>query len=263
MLIPTLGQEARLSTKSNLGGIAYSSDSYSEIYRSLCAWMRGNRQTTRLVGYVNPHVFNLARVNPMVRDFLAQADIVTVDGIGFVLGLHLVKAQRVERTIMTRLFDRFLATDDLPLLTAMLIGGSQDEANRAANMINQTSARIRVVQACHGFHPLAEYLTILQGHEHLDLVLVGMGTPRSEELLLKARDLHPGTLCWAIGGGTIQYYAGTKRRVPKMISTLGLQWVHRMVREPRTIPRYLVGIPVYFGHLLRILLAENRQERAP
>jgi exopolysaccharide biosynthesis WecB/TagA/CpsF family protein len=261
MLNAAPGQNQRLSNKSDLGGIAYSSDTSAEIYHSLCAWMRGNRETTALVGYVNPHVFNFARVNPLLREFLAQADIVTVDGIGVVLGLLLVKAHRVERTVMTPLLDRVLATDDLPHLKAMLIGGSEAEANRAANAINRTSTRIEVVEARHGYSPLPEYLALLQRHQDLDLVLVGMGTPRSEELLLKAKDICPRSLCWAVGGGTIQYYAGTKRRVPALISTLGLQWVYRMLREPRTAPRYFFGIPAYFWHLLHILLAEKRKER--
>ena len=258
MLSPTLSRDKGLSTKSGLGGIGYSSDPTAEIYRSLCAWMHGDRQTSRLVGYVNPHVFNLARANPIVREFLAQADIVTVDGIGLALGILLVKGERVQRTIMTPLFDRVLATDDLPRLTAMLVGGNEDEATLGADRINRTSARIQVVHACHGFRPVAEYVAMLQGDEPVDLVLAGMGTPRSEELLLKARDIRPGILCWAIGGGTIQYYAGTKRRVPKMISALGLQWLYRMVREPRTAPRYVFGIPIFFRHLFRILLSENR-----
>ena len=261
MVISNPSQTDRLSTKSDLGGIAYTPDHEDQIYGSLCAWMRGSRQTTRLVGYVNLHVFNLARGNPTLREFLTQADIVTVDGMAIVLGAMVAKAERLQRTIMTRLFDRVLAIDDLPHLTAVLIGGSQSEANQAAQTINRTSARIEVVEACSGFHPLAEYITILQRHPQVDLLLAGMGTPRSEELLLKAKDVRPGTLCWAIGGGTLQYYAGAKRRVPRVVSTLGLQWAYRMVREPRTAPRYLLGIPVFFGHLFRILLSENRKER--
>jgi N-acetylglucosaminyldiphosphoundecaprenol N-acetyl-beta-D-mannosaminyltransferase len=245
-----------VSRKLDLGGIGYSSESFEQLCATLCRCLQQVRPCT--VSYVNPHVFNIAMQNRSVRELLARADIVAVDGLGFALGARLLTGQRQARTVMTPLFDRVLQEDDLPQLTALLIGGTDEVVALGAEAINRTSRRIRIIKTCHGYASMAEHLELLRRHPEIDLVLVAMGTPRSEELMLAAMDLFPGKFCWNIGGGTLHYYAGTKKGAPHWVSTVGLQWLWRMMWEPATVPRYLVGIPRFCMHLSRLLVLRQK-----
>jgi UDP-N-acetyl-D-mannosaminuronic acid transferase (WecB/TagA/CpsF family) len=74
-----------------------------------------------------------------------------------------------------------------------------------------------------------------------------------------ASQLFPGKLYWNIGGGTLRFHAGTQRRVPRIVSILGTQWLWRMVFEPRIAPRYVIGIPVFAKHLLHARRAEMKK----
>jgi len=246
-----------LSHKHSLGQIGYSSDSLEELHASICRWLRGPRQTTRTIGYVNPHVFNMAMKNERLRQFLAEADIVSVDGLGVALGVLVLKGQRVTRTVMTPLFDRVLETSDLPPLTAVLIGATDEVAVASAAAMNAASPKIKIIDTINGFAPMPDYLAFLRRHADADVVLIAMGSPRSEELSLQARDQFAGKLLWCIGGGTLHFYAGTLWKVPRVVSALGLQWLWRMLNEPRITPRYFVGIPVFLGHLLRIMFSSR------
>ena len=122
--------------------------------------------------------------------------------------------------------------------------------------MNRVAKRIEVIATRHGYLPIADYLSFLRGHADADLVLIAMGTPRSEELALAAVGLFPGTLYWNIGGGTLHFYAGTLRRVPPIVSTLGLQWLWRMVHEPHLSRRYLFGIPIFVSSLVALLFSK-------
>jgi exopolysaccharide biosynthesis WecB/TagA/CpsF family protein len=239
------------SPKSDLCGIAYSPATFQQLYGTICRWLCGDRSKGAIIGYVNPHVFNLAMKHEAVRAFLEQADIVAVDGLGVSLALWLLKGERQSRTVMTPLFDQVLETADLPRLLAALIGGTEDVARKGAAAMNRVSRKIQVVAVAHGYQPLPRYEDFLRDHEAIDLVLVAMGSPRSEEFIGKASQLFPGKLFWNIGGGTLHFHAGTQPRVPKIISTLGTQWLWRMVLEPQIVPRYVVGIPVFASHLLQ------------
>jgi N-acetylglucosaminyldiphosphoundecaprenol N-acetyl-beta-D-mannosaminyltransferase len=244
-------QPPPLLPKSDLCGIAYSRATFQQFYEAICRWLRGGRSRGATIGYVNPHVFNLAMESEAVAAFLDQADIVAVDGVGFSLALWLLKGERQTRTVMTPLFDRVLETGGLPRLPAVLIGGSEDVARKGAAAINRASRNIQVAAFAHGYQPPGQYLDFLRDQSAADVVLVAMGTPRSEEFILEASPLFPGKLFWHIGGGTLQFHAGSLRRVPKTVSTLCLQWLWRMICEPHLAPRYVTGIPVFAGHLLK------------
>jgi len=252
-------QSPRLSSKSDLCGIAYSRGTLDQFHGAICRWLRGDRSKGATIGYVNPHVFNLAKKNEAVRAFLDKADIIAVDGLGVALALWLLKGERQTRTVMTPLFDRVLETADLPRVLAALIGGTEDVAHKGAAAMNRVSRKIQVAAVADGYRPVAAYPDFLWDQDAIDLVLVAMGSPRSEEFIGEASQLFPGKLFWNIGGGTLRFYAGTQPRVPRIVSRLGTQWLWRMVLEPHIAPRYVVGIPLFASHLLRAWRAEKKK----
>lgn len=250
-IAPGAAELSCLSRKRELDEIGFSPETAEELYTSICYGLQGLRERTRFVSYVNPHVFNLAKSNEKVRRFLGTADVVTVDGLGFALAVRWLLGHGQTRTVMTPLFDRVLATDDLPTLRAVLIGGTAPVVQQGAAAMNRASRRIQVVSTCHGYAAMEEHLAFLREHPDADLVLVAMGTPRSEELMLAARDLFGGKLFWNIGGGTLHFYAGIQKRVPAWVSRIGLQWLWRIAHEPAIAPRYFVGIPRFLAFLIR------------
>jgi len=237
--------------KGELCGIAYSRGTLPQFHAAICRWLWSDRAKGLTVGYVNPHVFNLAVGNPLMRAFLRQADIVTVDGVGFSVGVWLLNRENQPRTVMTPLFDRTLATETLPALRAVVLGGTEAVARKGSDAINRAGRKISVVASIDGYQPLDRCEDFVRAHPEAELVLVAMGSPRSEEFILRARSLFPGKFFWNIGGGTLRFYAGDLRRVPVIVSRLCLQWLWRIMCEPSLTPRYLLGIPLFARHLAR------------
>ena len=80
-----------------------------------------------------------------------------------------------------------------------------------------------------------------------DLVFVALGSPKQERLIETLRAEHPAT--WWIGIGiSFSFVAGDVARAPRWIQRLGLEWVHRLIQEPRRLARrYLIeGLPFAF-----------------
>ncbi|HXJ59116.1 MAG TPA: WecB/TagA/CpsF family glycosyltransferase [Verrucomicrobiae bacterium] len=248
---------AELPPKDWLGEVAYSRGAFEEFYQLIGGWLLGERSENLTISYVNPHVFNLAQRHASLRAFLGQADLVTVDGLGIALGARLINGRRQTRTVMTPLFDQVLATPHLPRLTAALIGGSAPVVANGAAAINRASPWLKVRKVHHGYAALAESMEFLRAEPETDLVLVAMGSPRSEEFIQEAAGHFSGKLFWNIGGGTLHFYAGTLRRVPPWVSRLGVQWLWRICHEPAIAPRYFVGIPVFLSSLARLFLSRS------
>lgn len=77
-----------------------------------------------------------------------------------------------------------------------------------------------------------------------DVVWVGMGTPRQD---FEARRIADSVGVMTAGvGAAFDFSAGTKRKAPEMWHRLGLEWLFRLVTEPRRLgKRYLVGNAIF------------------
>lgn len=87
------------------------------------------------------------------------------------------------------------------------------------------------------------------------VLLVGLGGGRQEKFIFRYRDRLPGVKLFLPLGGTIDYEAETLRRPPAWITNAGLEWLYRVLREPRQRwHRYFVHQPPFLYLLARQLL---------
>jgi N-acetylglucosaminyldiphosphoundecaprenol N-acetyl-beta-D-mannosaminyltransferase len=93
-----------------------------------------------------------------------------------------------------------------------------------------------------------------------DIVFVGLGFPKQEYLMAKLSQELPSS--WFIGcGAAVQFAAGTTPRAPAWMQQMGLEWFHRLMREPRRLfRRYLIDDMPFAAHLL-IRAAAKRVSR--
>jgi N-acetylglucosaminyldiphosphoundecaprenol N-acetyl-beta-D-mannosaminyltransferase len=83
-----------------------------------------------------------------------------------------------------------------------------------------------------------------------DVVFVGMGTPK-QEYWMEAYGRSVGVPVVIGVGGTLDVLAGIKHPCPAWIRTLGLEWIFRMVEEPRgKLRRYAAALPWFVRALL-------------
>jgi N-acetylglucosaminyldiphosphoundecaprenol N-acetyl-beta-D-mannosaminyltransferase len=234
-----------------LGGVRCSTHSIAELLAELRMLLADKAATPRTILYVNAHVHNLAARDAGLRRALADARITAADGMGVVWAARLFGIQMAERCNMTEAFTAFLTDDSMPPSRALLFGCTESEARAAAAKATADSAHCRVVGAHSGFLDDTAYRDILSAQKEIDLILLGMGTPRTELLAGLTAAVCPGAIIWAIGGGTIRIYAGRMREAPVLWRRTGLQWLYRLGAEPRQLwHRYLLGNPVFVMRIL-------------
>lgn len=93
-----------------------------------------------------------------------------------------------------------------------------------------------------------------------DIVYVALGSPKQEQLIRRMIGAWPGA--WYVGVGiSFSFVAGDVKRAPQWMQKVGLEWVHRLVQEPRRLAkRYLVdGLPFAGALLIGSLLARFRR----
>jgi N-acetylglucosaminyldiphosphoundecaprenol N-acetyl-beta-D-mannosaminyltransferase len=93
-----------------------------------------------------------------------------------------------------------------------------------------------------------------------DLVFVGLGFPRQERFIERLRQDAPNAWCLACGGG-ISMAAGVLRRASPVMQRLGVEWVHRLVLEPRRLARRYLRDDLPFAVALLARSAAQRFTR--
>lgn len=208
-----------------------------------------NRSHSRCFGFLNPHVYNYIKVNKSVFEFLEKCEFVAFDGIGVSVPACILNLGNVQRIPMDNFFD-FVINNNLLKGTAILIGLPEEENQNAFRNISRVASELSIIENVHGFYSDEEYEKLFIKHPSIDYVLVGMGTPRSEEILLKANSICSHAVCWHIGGGTIKTWAGSKKRTPCLMSKFGCGWIHRILFEPQKRNRYTTGMIKYLCNLI-------------
>lgn len=146
-----------------------------------------------------------------------------------------------------------------------LLGGASGVPERAQKNINARIGREIVVDAhspSFGFEKdEAECQRILEmiRKSSANVLMVGVGAPKQEKWIVKYRNQLPNIDVFMAIGAAIDFEAGNKSRSPKLLSYLGLEWLYRLVSEPRRLwKRYLVRDIPFLWLLLKQKFSESR-----
>ena len=218
-----------------------------------CLAARGGRRVPRLIFASNGHAIAMSALNPDFRRQFGQADLIHADGEPVVVASRLLTGTPVpERSATTDfLFDAAGAAEEFGLKFYLL--GSTDEINaRAAEKLAETYPGIEIVGRRNGYfrREAEEAICAEINASGADVVWVGLGVPLEYEFCLRNKSrLKVG---WIVTcGGCFNFAAGEYVRAPQWMQSSGLEWLHRLWREPRRLFwRYLITNPVAIAMLL-------------
>ena len=201
---------------------------------------------------VTPNLDHLRRLvqKPDFRALCDGADLVVADG------KPLLWASRIQRTPLP---ERVAGSDLIWSLTrgaaargrgVFFLGGNPGTAEAAARILAERSPGLIVSgTACPrvGFEldegSMRDLRATLEAARP-EIVYVALGSPKQEQVIHALRETLPSA--WWLGLGiSFSFVSGEVRRAPRWMQRAGLEWVHRLVQEPRRLAtRYLVhGLP--------------------
>ena len=215
------------------------------VVRAALADGRGGRIITP-----NIDILRRAQAEPEARRHLDDADLIVADGMPLIWASRLGGRPLPERVAGSSLIwslSEGLGRDGRSIF---VIGGApadstKDGATRAADRLAAPCPGLRVAGTfCpdFGFERDAEAYADLCAKvvdSEPDLVLVGLGFPKQEEVIARLRPDLPRS--WFVGcGAAVNFVAGDVDRAPRWMQRTGLEWAHRLGTEPRRLAgRYL------------------------
>ncbi len=243
-----------------------------------------NLSMSELLKQLNRGVVFTPNVDHLVRlqkdcEFLAayqSADYRTCDSKILYYVSRLLGAPICEKLSGSDLFPAFYCYHRYnPAIKIFLLGAAEGVAAEAQKRINAKVGREIVVgthSPSYGFEKdeaECQRLINLVNQSEANVLAVGVGSPKQEKFIYKYRDQFEKIDIFLAIGATIDFEAGNVNRAPKWISELGLEWLYRLLSEPKRLwKRYLIEGPTFFWYVALQLLNLYREpeffcERAP
>ena len=192
-------------------------------------------------GYVclaNVHMIMEALDDPTFFEVLEQAEVAVPDGMPLVWSLRADGYRETERVAGIDLTTAVLELAQREGLAVGFFGGQPEVLERLLELVRSRWPRVRVVYAYSPpFRPHTESEEEQQINEinssGAQVLFVGLGCPKQERWMAAHRASTPAVMLGV--GAVFDVLAGAKPHAPALIRRLGLEWLFRLVLEPRRL----------------------------
>jgi len=197
---------------------------------------------------------------------LPKFDVITCDSQILMLAARLLRTPLRERVSGSDYFPKFYARyKDDPSVTVFICGGGPGIAEVARQKINAKLGREFVVgtnspSKRFDIDPEETERVISEiNRSEATVLVVGLGGARQEKFIFQYRDRLPKIELFLPLGGTIDYEAESLKRPPAWVTNVGLEWLYRVVLEPRQRwRRYFLHQPPFLYQFGRQLIGAYR-----
>lgn len=191
----------------------------------------------------NPEIVMEARRNAALREALGKAALVLPDGVGLIYASRILGMPLRNRTpgidFASALFARMAEQGK----SVYLLGAKPGVAALAGERLAERFPGLVVTGFHDGYFDEDENDLVLEEINAAapDLLLVCLGSPKQEIWMKQnASRLNVGLMAGL--GGALDVYAGVVERAPRRWRELGLEWLYRLIKEPKRITR-MVKLP--------------------
>ena len=207
----------------------------------------------KLVFAVNGHAIALAARDAGFAQTFAKADLIHADGQAAVFASRLMTDTPIpERSATTDFIHDAAAVAAEHGLRFFLLGATEEANAKAAEILRATYPGLEIVGRRHGYFGLGEEDEICDeiNLTKPDVIWVGLSVPLEYEFAVRNKSrLNAGWLVTC--GGCFNFITGAYARAPLWMQKAGLEWLHRLIREPkRLLWRYAVTNPLAIFLLL-------------
>jgi len=196
---------------------------------------------------------NSATINDIVRNeefryTINSADLVHIDGMSVVWALRSFGYTVPERVATPDLADDILVMADREGMSIFLFGAKESTLLLCRQNIERKFPNIKIAGSRNGYYNPEEEKDIFDmiNNSKPDILLLGMSSPKKELFFESYR--HKLEARYILGvGGYFDIISGEIKRAPRWMQDTGLEWLYRLLQEPRRLwKRYLIGIFRFF-----------------
>lgn len=210
--------------------------SAQSFYEILSDNLKNNKKT--FVITANPETFMISEKNEDVRKMLLDKETVMVpDGIGVLKAGKKIGYNIEERITGIDIANELLKFGNEQKKSIYLFGSKQEVINSMKIVIKEQYHNLKLVGTSNGYVTDKDKVFDEIVKLEPDIVLVALGIPLQEMLIYKHLNRFKKGIFVGVGG-SFDVMSGMKKRAPKIFIKLNLEWLYRIMKEPKRFKRF-------------------------
>ncbi|HZJ28649.1 MAG TPA: WecB/TagA/CpsF family glycosyltransferase, partial [Solirubrobacterales bacterium] len=216
---------------------------------------------TRMAVSFNPELVVRAQDDEAVAEALLAADLRFPDGIGVVWAAARRGVRGLERVPGIEVAERVLEGAAREGLGVYFLGAAPGVAELAAEMSTARYPGLQVAGSHDGYFFDAETAAVVEAvrSSGAAVLLVAMGAPRQELFIYRHRDALGVPVALGVGG-SFDVWSGRVRRAPAWTRVVGVEWLYRLLTDPRRLRRQR-ALPVFARRVLTDVASDYHRPR--
>lgn len=184
------------------------------------------------------------QTDPELHRIHTTADLVTPDSIGVIWALKR-RGVRQARVTGVDLVGRLAELSARKGHSIFLLGSAPGVAEEAAERLRLLYPGCNIIGARHGYFPADDDTLVAEeiAPTKPDILLVAMGIPRQEKFIDRTKHIIGAKIGIGVGG-SLDVYSGRAKRAPKIIQALHIEWLWRVLLNPKKISK-AKNLPVF------------------
>jgi N-acetylglucosaminyldiphosphoundecaprenol N-acetyl-beta-D-mannosaminyltransferase len=204
----------------------------------------GNRPHS--VFAVNPEKnFSVPR-DPQLHKVFSEADLLIPDGIGVVMAARILYRVRLARVPGVEMMEEICRLSARKKYKVFIYGAKEEVSAKATAELQKRYPDLEIAGRANGYVSQERMPELIEqiNNSGAQVLFLALGSPRQENWFASYADkLHTVRVCQGIGG-TLDTIAGNVKRAPQFWCRLNLEWLYRLMSEPKRIARQKV-LPVF------------------
>jgi len=208
------------------------------------------REQTHVIT-ANPIMVMSALEQPSYKEMMLKSDLIVPDGAGIVWAAQKGGDPVAERVTGIELLHELLKVGEEHHWKVYLLGTTQEIIEAAAQSLQMQYPQVRIVGCRNGYFKAADDDEVIHTIAELqpDLLFVARGAETQEPWIVKHRAALGVPLIMGVGG-SFDVISGKLKRAPEWIQRLRVEWLFRLLQEPKRLPRMMV-LPKFMLKVMR------------
>lgn len=204
---------------------------------------------------LNPEILLLGKKDKNYKKILQSTDLALPDGIGLVWLGRIFGARFKERVAGTDFMEKLAGLAEQAGKSIFLLGGENGAAEKTATALKIKFSNLKISGFLEDKNQWQNCAEIFK----TDILFVALGAPKQETWIYDNLQKLPNIKI-AIGvGGAFDFISGKIPRAPKLLREIGLEWMWRLMMEPRKrLKRVITAVFIFPAKVLIAQLTENQ-----
>lgn len=188
-------------------------------------------------------VVNVAKLVYMQEDAalyrdVVGSDIINIDGAGIVLGCRFLGIDVPERVAGIDVMDGVLALCEREEFRPFILGAKADILQKAKENILAKYPKLQFAGLQDGYYDRAREDEVMQSitDSGADCLFIAMPSPHKERIMSQYKEVLHVPFMMGVGG-SVDVFAGFVQRAPHWMQKAGMEWIYRLMQEPRRMFR--------------------------